>query len=54
MFDLLVVDLIQVADKTEQLAGRELGIKVGGIGEIAAGGFSLQRLALQIETRHLY
>lgn len=47
------IDFIQVADKPKQLTGGELGIQIGGIREIPADCFSLQRLVLQIETRYL-
>ena len=48
------LQLVQVADESQQLAAGELGVQVGGIGDEAAGGLGLQRLGLHIVARHAH
>ncbi len=48
----LAIHVVQIADKAQQFAPGQFGVKIGRIGHIAAGGFGKQRLSLDIVPGH--
>ena len=50
---LVAVEVVKIADKTEQFAPGQFGIQVGGVGHVTAGGFRQPGLCLNIIARDL-